>query len=64
MLVVHPLNCISSRPLGGRLMDGRSASAFERGKPCCHCLLIEDSHGPTLVDTGFGLRDVAARVRA
>ena len=45
-------------------MDGRSASAFERGKLCCHCLLIEDSHGPTLVDTGFGLRDVAARVRA
>jgi len=41
-------------------MDGRSASAFERGKLCCHCLLIEDSHGLTLVDTGFGLRDVAA----
>jgi glyoxylase-like metal-dependent hydrolase (beta-lactamase superfamily II) len=41
-------------------MDGRSASVFERGQLCCHCLLLEDSHGLTLVDTGFGLRDVAS----
>jgi glyoxylase-like metal-dependent hydrolase (beta-lactamase superfamily II) len=56
---VHHLNCVSSCPLGGRLMDGRSASAFERGRLCCHCLLVEtDNEGLVLVDTGFGLADV------
>ncbi len=55
---VHHLNCISSCPLGGRLMDGRSASAFQRGQLCCHCLLLESNEGLVLVDTGFGLRDV------
>jgi len=56
---VHHLNCISSCPLGGHLMDGRTRSAFERGKLCCHCLLVESPDGLVLVDTGFGLRDVA-----
>jgi glyoxylase-like metal-dependent hydrolase (beta-lactamase superfamily II) len=53
------LNCVSSCPLGGRLMDGRSGSILERGRLCCHCLLLESSDGLVLVDTGFGLRDVA-----
>lgn len=53
------LNCVSSCPLGGRLMDGRTGSIFERGKLCCHCLLVESNDGLVLVDTGFGLRDVA-----
>jgi glyoxylase-like metal-dependent hydrolase (beta-lactamase superfamily II) len=56
---VHHLNCISSCPLGGRLMDGRVSSFLERGELCCHCLLIETDSGLVLVDTGFGLRDVA-----
>lgn len=56
---IHHLNCISSCPLGGRLMDGRARSVLERGKLCCHCLLAESSDGLVLVDTGFGLRDVA-----
>ncbi len=57
---VHHLNCISTCPLGGRLMDARTPSIVERGHLCCHCLLVEtDSHGLVLVDTGFGLRDVA-----
>lgn len=56
---VHRLNCVSSCPLGGRLMDGRSGSVFERGRLCCHCLLVESNDGLVLVDTGFGLRDVA-----
>ena len=56
---VHRLNCVSSCPLGGRLMDGRSGSVFERGQLCCHCLLVEANEGLVLVDTGFGLRDVA-----
>ena len=59
MLRVHHLNCISSCPLGGRLMDGRTRGVLERGRVCCHCLLLEGDHGLTLVDTGFGLRDVA-----
>jgi glyoxylase-like metal-dependent hydrolase (beta-lactamase superfamily II) len=55
---IHHLNCGTDCPLGGALFDGRSASAF--GKLVCHCLLIEtDAHGLVLVDTGFGLRDVA-----
>jgi glyoxylase-like metal-dependent hydrolase (beta-lactamase superfamily II) len=58
MIVAHHLNCVSACPLGGRLMDGRSRSAFERGCLCCHCLLLETDHGLILVDTGYGLRDV------
>jgi glyoxylase-like metal-dependent hydrolase (beta-lactamase superfamily II) len=57
---VHHLNCVSACPLGGRLMDGRSASVFERGQLCCHCLLVESNDGLVLVDTGYGLRDVAS----
>jgi glyoxylase-like metal-dependent hydrolase (beta-lactamase superfamily II) len=58
MIAVHHLNCISSCPLGGRMMDGRSPSVLQRGSLCCHCLLLETDHGLVLVDTGFGLRDV------
>jgi glyoxylase-like metal-dependent hydrolase (beta-lactamase superfamily II) len=56
---VHHLNCISSCPLGGRLMDGETRSVLARGHLCCHCLLVEGEHGLTLVDTGYGMRDVA-----
>src|SRR5205085_10586747 len=56
---IHHLNCISSCPLGGRLMDGRTRSILARGELCNHCVLIEGDRGLTLVDTGFGLRDVA-----
>lgn len=56
---VHHLNCISSCPLGGRLMDGRTPGVLARGALCCHCLLVETQTGLVLVDTGFGLRDVA-----
>ena len=40
-------------------MDDRTPSVLARGKLCCHCLAIETSEGIVLVDTGFGLRDVA-----
>lgn len=56
---VHHLNCVSTCPLGGHLMDGRTDGLLERGALTCHCLLIETSRGLILVDTGFGLRDVA-----
>lgn len=56
---IHHLNCISSCPLGGHLMDGRTPGALTRGKLCCHCLAVETDDGLVLVDTGFGLADCA-----
>lgn len=41
-------------------MDGRTRTVLERGRLCCHCVLIEGRNGLALVDTGFGLRDCAA----
>ncbi|ALD92153.1 Zn-dependent hydrolase, including glyoxylase [Cupriavidus gilardii CR3] len=55
---IHHLNCISTCPLGGRLMDGRSRSILERGELACHCLLVELPECLVLVDTGLGRRDV------
>jgi glyoxylase-like metal-dependent hydrolase (beta-lactamase superfamily II) len=55
---LHHLNCISSCPLGGRLMDGRSRGL--RGRLACRCVLIESGSQLVLVDTGFGIGDVAA----
>lgn len=40
-------------------MDARTPGLLTRGKLCCHCLLLETDEGLVLVDTGFGLRDVA-----
>jgi glyoxylase-like metal-dependent hydrolase (beta-lactamase superfamily II) len=54
---IHHLNCISSCPLGGALMDGETRGL--RGRLANHCLLIEADDALVLVDTGFGLRDVA-----
>lgn len=56
---IHHLNCISTCPMGGRLMDGRTPSAIGRGELACHCLLLEADDGLILVDTGLGIRDVA-----
>ncbi|RYZ51239.1 MAG: MBL fold metallo-hydrolase [Proteobacteria bacterium] len=56
---IHHLNCISSCPVGGRLMDGISPSVLQRGHLTCHCLLIETAESLVLVDTGYGLKDVA-----
>jgi glyoxylase-like metal-dependent hydrolase (beta-lactamase superfamily II) len=55
---VHHLNCISSCPLGGKLMDGVSASILERGHLTNHCLLIETNSELVLIDTGFGMQEV------
>jgi glyoxylase-like metal-dependent hydrolase (beta-lactamase superfamily II) len=54
---IHHLNCISTCPLGGAVMDGHSFSL--RGRLTCHCMLVETPSMLVLVDTGFGLRDVA-----
>src|SRR3954469_6631106 len=57
---IHHLNCISTCPAGGHLMDGRTPSMFTRGHLCCHCMLIETNAGLVLADTGLGLRDCAS----
>jgi glyoxylase-like metal-dependent hydrolase (beta-lactamase superfamily II) len=55
---IHHLNCGTDCPLGGALFDGFSAGLT--GKLVCHCLLVEtDANGLILIDTGYGLRDVA-----
>jgi glyoxylase-like metal-dependent hydrolase (beta-lactamase superfamily II) len=54
---IRHLNCISTCPLGGALMDGYSRSL--RGRLSCHCLLVEAGNSLVLIDTGFGLADVA-----
>jgi glyoxylase-like metal-dependent hydrolase (beta-lactamase superfamily II) len=55
---IHHLNCISTCPLGGRLMDGGTESILRRGLLSCHCLLLETNLGLVLADTGLGLLDV------
>lgn len=55
---VHHLNCISTCPLGGKLMDAGPESVLQRGHLTNHCLLIENDRELILVDTGLGLRDV------
>ena len=56
---IHHLNCISSCPLGGRLMDDGPETILQRGHLTNHCLLIEGGSELVLVDTGFGLQEVA-----
>jgi len=56
---VHHLNCISTCPLGGKLMDARTQTILRRGHLSCHCLLVETGSGLVLLDTGLGLNDVA-----
>lgn len=55
---IHHLNCGTMRPPGRRLLDGTGGWA-EPARLVCHCLLIEAPDGLVLVDTGFGLEDVA-----
>ena len=54
---VHHLNCGTDCPIGGAVFDGRSKGPLAR--LVCHCLLVETNSGLVLVDTGYGLQDVA-----
>jgi glyoxylase-like metal-dependent hydrolase (beta-lactamase superfamily II) len=55
---IHHLNCGTDCPFGGAFFDGRTKGPLAR--LVCHCLLIEtDASGLVLVDTGYGLKDVA-----
>ena len=60
---LHHLNCGSLRPLGGRLISG-TGSPFGTAPLVCHCLLVETDEGLVLVDTGFGMQDVAAPIES
>jgi glyoxylase-like metal-dependent hydrolase (beta-lactamase superfamily II) len=40
-------------------MDRRTPSLLRRAQLTCHCVLVETAHELVLIDTGFGLRDVA-----
>ncbi len=53
---IHHLGCGTLCPHGRRLING-DGGALESARIVCHCLLIEDAGGLTLVDTGFGLDD-------
>ncbi|MGE0527500.1 MAG: MBL fold metallo-hydrolase, partial [Bdellovibrionales bacterium] len=55
---IHHLNCVSSCPLGGKLMDAGRESVLKRGDLTNHCLLVELPSQLVLIDTGFGLEDV------
>jgi glyoxylase-like metal-dependent hydrolase (beta-lactamase superfamily II) len=55
---IHHLNCVSTCPLGGKLMDGRTSSLVRRGRLTCHCLLVDTGSMLVLLDTGLGLHDV------
>jgi glyoxylase-like metal-dependent hydrolase (beta-lactamase superfamily II) len=59
MAKIHHLNCISTCPLGGKLMDGFTPSIVRRGELTLHCLLVELPDCLVLVDTGLGRLDVA-----
>jgi len=54
---IHHINCGCQCPLGGALFDGFSKGPSAR--LVCHCLAVETSGGLVLVDTGFGLKDMA-----
>lgn len=57
---VYHINCATMCPVAGGLVTGEGP-LFARGLLVAHCLLIEtDRDGLVLVDTGFGLKDVAS----
>ncbi|WP_162294748.1 MBL fold metallo-hydrolase [Mycobacteroides abscessus] len=58
LMKVHHLNCGTIAPFGGRLVAGTDMP-WQRAELICHCLLIETADRLVLIDTGFGLKDVA-----
>ncbi len=59
---VHHLNCATLRPWAGKTLLGPGDATTDAHLPgcmVCHCLLVETSAGLVLVDSGFGLQDVA-----
>jgi glyoxylase-like metal-dependent hydrolase (beta-lactamase superfamily II) len=54
---VHYLRCGTDCPLGGAFFDGFSKGPF--GLIPCAAQLVETSAGLVLIDTGYGMQDVA-----
>lgn len=59
-IVVHHLDCGRMNPVGGSLMYGSGA---HHRHLVCHVLLLELADRLVLVDTGFGLADIADPTR-
>lgn len=56
---IHHLNCGTMRPRGQRPINGYGSWRAD-ALMVAHCLLVEADDGLILVDTGFGLLDIAA----
>ena len=54
---IHHINCATLCPVGFSLL--KTPGARTNGM-VCHCLVIETEQGLVLVDTGFGLGDIAS----
>jgi glyoxylase-like metal-dependent hydrolase (beta-lactamase superfamily II) len=57
-LKVHHLNCATMCPLGAKWLS-HTGDALDIAPLVCHCLLIETNEGLILIDTGYGLQDIA-----
>ncbi len=55
---IHHLNCGTLRPFGRRAINGVGLP-FQMARMVCHCLLVETDRRLVLVDSGFGLDDIA-----
>lgn len=55
---VHHLSCATMCPYGGALFGG-AGGPWQKTNLCAHVLLIEAAGTLVLVDTGFGLDDIA-----
>lgn len=55
---IHHLNCGSMCPICQKLINGHG-SYLKPAKLICHVLLIEHDNKLVLVDTGYGLKDIA-----
>ncbi len=57
-MIIRHLNCGVTEPRGGRLMGG-SGHPLRTVHGVSHCLLVETENGLVLIDSGFGLDDIA-----
>ncbi len=55
---IHHLNCGTMCPVCQKLINGQG-SYLKPAKLVCHVLLIEHENKLVLVDTGYGLKDIA-----
>ncbi|MBI3270610.1 MAG: MBL fold metallo-hydrolase [Planctomycetes bacterium] len=56
---IHHLNCGTLSPLGGQRVIMGKGGWLAPARMICHCVLVEGAEGLLLLDTGFGVQDVA-----